>query len=85
MTEKKVAKDLGATPHPNSGALRIKHDASDAETLYEIKDANKTFTLKAVDLDELWRRAARELKEPVFIVKYKDRGITATITITKEL
>jgi hypothetical protein len=52
--------------------------------LYEIKDANKTYSLKAVDLDTLWVRAVRESKEPVFIVKFIDRGITATITLTKE-
>jgi hypothetical protein len=65
--------------------LRIKHDASDDETLYEIKDANKSFTLTAEDLHTLWVRAAREQKEPVFIVQYKHRGITATITINKEI
>jgi hypothetical protein len=65
--------------------LRIKHDASDDERLYEIKDANKSFTLTSEDLDTLWVRAAREQKEPVFIVKYKHNGITATITIKKEM
>ena len=84
-SEKKIAKDIGARVHPNSGSLRIKHDASDAETLYEIKDANKSFTLKAVDLDTLWVRAVREQKEPVFIVKFQDRSVTATISITKEV
>lgn len=70
--------------HPNSGALRIKHDASDADTLYEMKDANKSFTLKAIDLHTLWVRAVRESKEPVFIITFADKGIRATITITKE-
>jgi len=85
VTEKKVAKDLGARLHPNSGALRIKHDASDRETLYEIKDANKTYTLKAEELNELWTRAARELKAPEFVVVFKHHGITATMTVTKEI
>tara|TARA_Y100000004_G_scaffold190646_1_gene248113 strand:- start:467 stop:685 length:219 start_codon:yes stop_codon:yes gene_type:complete len=71
--------------HPNSGALRIKHDASDDESLYEIKDANKSFTLTAEDLHTLWVRAAREMKEPYYIVKYKHRGITATIHVHKEI
>lgn len=52
--------------------------------MYEIKDANKSFTLKGIDLDTLWVRAVREGKEPVFIVKYAN-GITATIAITKEV
>jgi hypothetical protein len=64
--------------------LRIKHDASDAETLYEIKDANKTYSLSADELHTLWVRAMRETKEPVFIVKFKHRGITATITLKRE-
>lgn len=70
--------------HPNSGALRIKHDASDAETLYEIKDANKTYTLKADELNQLWVRAVREGKEPIFIVTFLHHGVRATITITRE-
>ena len=85
LTEKKIAKDLGARTHPNSGALRIKHDASDAETLYEIKDANKSYSLKADELHTLWVRSARESKEPVFIIKFKHLGMTATITMTKEM
>lgn len=52
--------------------------------MYEIKDANLSFTLKSKDLNELWTRAVRDGKEPVFIVKYAN-GITATITITKEV
>ena len=85
QSEKRIAKKLGAKVHPNSGALRIKHDASDDETLYEIKDANKSFTLKAEDLNTLWVRAVRESKEPVFIVEYKHLGITATISIEKDI
>ncbi len=69
--------------HPASGALRIKHDASDEETLYEIKDANKTYTLKGKELEELWRRSALQLKEPVFVIYFTDSDLTATITIKK--
>lgn len=84
-SEKEIAKKLGAKLHPNSGALRIKHDASDSETLYEIKDANKTYSLSADELNTLWVRAMRETKEPVFIIKFKHRGMTATITLKKEV
>lgn len=83
MTERKIAKSLGARVHPNSGSLRIKHDASDDGTLYEIKDANKSYTLKSVDLDTLWVRAARDGKEPVFIIEFADRRVRATIQITR--
>ena len=83
VTEKEIAKKRGARVHPNSGALRIKHDASDDETLYEIKDANKTYTLAGKELLELWKRSAMELKDPVFIVYFTDADLTATITITK--
>lgn len=76
---------MGATLHPNSGALRIKHDASDAETLYEIKDANKTYTLKAEELNELWVRAAREIKTPEFIVTFRHHNVTARISIQKDI
>ena len=83
-SEKVIAKKLGAKLHPNSGALRIKHDASDKDTLYEIKDSNKSYSLSASELNTLWVRAVRESKEPVFIIKFNHLGITATITITKE-
>jgi len=69
--------------HPASGALRIKHDASDKETIYEIKDANKIYSLKGKELLALWKRGALELKEPVFVVYFTDSDITATITIKR--
>jgi DNA-binding helix-hairpin-helix protein with protein kinase domain len=83
VTEKEIAKNRGARVHPNSGALRIKHDASDDDTLYEIKDANKTYTLAGKELLELWKRSAQQLKEPLFIVYFTDADLTATIHITK--
>lgn len=83
VTEKEIAKKRGARVHPNSGALRIKHDASDSEILYEIKDANKTYTLSGKELLELWKRSAMELKEPQFVVYFTEADLTATIIITK--
>ena len=83
--ERQIAKELGARVHPNSGALRIKHDASDDETLYEIKDANKSYSLKADDLNTLWTRAVRDQREPVFIVECIHHNIRATITIDKKV
>ena len=75
LTEKRIAKELGAKVHPASGALRIKHDASDEMTLYEIKDANKTHTIKAVELLSVWKEAAMAEKEAVYLVKFTN-GIT---------
>lgn len=83
QTEKEIAKKRGARAHPASGALRIKHDASSKEKLYEIKDANKTYTIKGSELFALWKRATMELKEPEFVVYFKDADITVTMTITK--
>lgn len=83
QTEKQIAKVRGAKVHPASGALRIKHDASDADTLYEIKDANKTYTLKGSEVLALYKRANMELKEPLFVVYFTDADLTVTMTITK--
>lgn len=53
--------------------------------MYEIKDANKSYTLKADDLFTLWKRAVQEGKEPVFVVTFMHRGVKATITINREM
>lgn len=82
-TEKEIAKKRGARVHPASGALRIKNDASDNERLYEIKDANKTYTIKGSEVLALWKRAMVELKEPLFVVYFTDADLTVTMTITK--
>lgn len=82
-TEKEIAKKRGARVHPASGALRIKNDASDKEKLYEIKDANKTYTIKGSEVLALWKRAMLELKEPLFVVYFTDADLTVTMTITK--
>jgi len=63
--------------------LRIKNDASDKEKLYEIKDANKTYTIKGSEVLALWKRAVLELKEPLFVVYFTDADLTVTMTITK--
>ncbi len=68
--------------HPASGALRIKHDASDGEILYEIKDANKTHTIKVDELLSVWKEAAMAEKEAVYLVKFTN-GITLFGVIQK--
>ena len=82
LTEKRTAKELGAKVHPASGALRIKHDASDDEILYEIKDANKTHTIKVDELLSVWKEAAMAEKEAVYLVKFTN-GITLYGVIEK--
>lgn len=82
-TEKKIARAEGARLHPNSGAGRIKEDASDDNRLIEIKEAGKTHTLSAKELEVSWRRAVHQNKTSVRILKFGN-GITVRMTITKE-
>jgi len=78
-----MAKSLGAKPHPASGALRIKHDASDHETLYEIKDANKTHTIKGTELTSLWKEATMAEKRPVYVVRFRDADMVLYCSLSK--
>jgi hypothetical protein len=66
-----------------SGAGRIKGDGSDDFRLYEIKDANKSYTLKADDLIALMTYAAREMKEPVMVVQFQHGNLTAIINVVR--
>ena len=79
-----MAKKLGAKPHPASGALRIKHDASDDEILYEIKDANITHTMNADELMSVWKEAAMAEKDALYVVKFRKHGLTMYGVIVKE-
>lgn len=62
-----------------SGAGRIKRDASDAENLVEIKDANKTYSISATDMKSLHHEASIQGKTPVihiiFTNGYEVEGI----------
>lgn len=77
-TEAKVVK-IGLRAHPNSGAGSIKYDASDDETLVEVKDANKSYTLNAAYLEDLFKTAARQNKTAVMVVKFPNIIIEAII------
>jgi hypothetical protein len=70
-TEKRILKQRGAQRHPRSGAGHIKEDGSDAEYLYEIKDARKTFTLKASDLRQSYVRACRQGLTAVWLIEFE--------------
>jgi hypothetical protein len=51
--------------------------------LYEIKDANKSYTLNGKELLALLKRANQEMKEAEFVIYFTDSDLTATITITR--
>lgn len=69
-TEKKILRSIGARQHPNSGAGKIKEDGSTEEELVEVKDALKSFTLKAVDLNTSRRRAAQQGKQAMWLIQF---------------
>jgi hypothetical protein len=64
-----------------SGAGRIKADGSDDDYLYEIKDANKSFTLKSDDLRFLYAEAVKQMRQPVMLVSFQHGDLTAVIQV----
>lgn len=70
VTEKKWLKARGAKVHPNSGAGRIKDDGHDEDSIYEVKDANKTFVVNAKEMAALRKRAAQVGKQGVLVIKF---------------
>lgn len=78
-----VAREKGLRLHPNSGAGSIKEDASDAETIVEIKTMNKSYTLNAAELMGTFQRAVRQGKDSVWIITFAN-GIEATITLMRK-
>lgn len=81
ITERKEARRRGARLHPNSGAGRIKHDASTEDQLIEIKDSKVSYTLNKKYLEELWTVATRQGKEPLLVVAFGD--LVAEIRLEK--
>lgn len=82
-SEKRQAKRHGARLHPNSGAGHIKDDASNDDTVYEFKDAKKQHTLKASDLEALFRRSVRQGKDAAYVILFSDNNLEATITLRR--
>jgi hypothetical protein len=70
ITERKILKARGAKVHPISGAGKIKDDGSDSEAVYEVKDAVKTYTIKASEMRGLRRRAVMQGKQGVLLIKF---------------
>ena len=83
QTEKTIAKKRGARLHPRSGAGNIKEDMSTDDEVIEVKDANLTYSLKASELETVFKRAARQGKEGQFVVYFRSNGIRADITIRR--
>lgn len=80
-SEAQIAKARGARVHPRSGAGKIKWDASDEETLYEMKDANKTHQLSGELLKRLHLAAIQQGKTAEYVIYFTDANLTATIRI----
>lgn len=81
--EKKMAKAVGAKLHPNSGAGRIKDDASSDTALYEFKSVGSSHVLNGNILYQLFVRAVRADKDPVYVIYFQEADITATVTLTR--
>jgi hypothetical protein len=82
-TESRIVKKRGGRVHPRSGAGKIKDDGSTDEEVMEIKDAKRSHTLKASDLEALYKRAAQQGKEARYIVYFSDNDLAAEITLRR--
>lgn len=82
-TEQVIARERGLRQHPNSGAGRIKDDASDEECVYEIKDARKSYTLNGVEMKTTHVRAIRQGKRAVWVVVFDDLGIEVEMKVNQ--
>ena len=83
IAERWMAKDFGARPHPMSGAGSIKDDASNDTHQFEFKNVQKSHTIKGTDLYQLFVRAVRQGKEPVYAVYFEDVDITIIGTLER--
>lgn len=81
-SEAKVAKRRGARLHPRSGAGSIKWDASNEETLYEMKDVKKTHTLNGEYLRKLKLDAIKQGKDASYVIQFQDAQIEVECRIT---
>jgi len=81
--EAKVIKAKRMRAHPASGAGSIKHDASNDETLLEVKLAGKSFTLNAAYVAGLYREATRQGKDAHMTVYFDSEDITVEMFIMR--
>jgi len=81
-----VIKGLGAKLHPMSGAGYIKGDGSDDERSYEVKDANKSFTLKSNDLKKHWKESTHVGKDACMVITFANGfSLVGTIVPTRSI
>lgn len=83
QTEGQVLRRIGAIPHSNSGAGQIKEDGHTDTELIEVKDAMRSFTLKGEDLKATFTRAVRQEREAVWLIIFKEAGLTAELRIKR--
>ena len=73
--EREIIRDLGASRHPNSGAMKKKHDGSDTNHVYEIKTTiGKSFSVVSTYWRELKLNAAKRGREPALIVLFESKA-----------
>lgn len=83
VAEKRMAKERGARLHPMSGAGSIKNDASTDDIEYEFKNVAKIHSIKGTDLYQLFIRAVRQGKQPMYTIYFEDVDITLEGTLTR--
>ena len=82
-TEQRILKERGAVLHPNSGAGSIKEDGHTDDFLYEVKDANKSFTLNGKELLVSIIRGIRQGRQARWVIYFTHYDITAEIHLSK--
>ena len=79
-----MAKSYSAKLHPNSGAGKIKNDASSETQLLEFKTTEaKGYRLTAEELLAILLRAQQSGKEAVFVIDFLEHGLRAEIKPTR--
>lgn len=79
--EQDILKDMGATPHANSGAMKKKHDGSTRDFLIEVKTTtNKSFSINREYWEKLQERALSMHKDPVMVIAFDD-GISPSLLL----
>lgn len=74
-----ILKARGYRAHPGSGSGSIAFDGSDEDTVAEIKEAAKSFTVSLNYIDRLFKTATRQGKRAVLILKIGPYIITMNV------
>jgi hypothetical protein len=70
MAERSELRLVGATPNPNSGSGWRKYDGQSADSVVEIKESNRVYSLRVIYVDGLFRYANRQGKDALLIIKF---------------